>query len=144
MDSHVRIWDIRVGRAIWSCLGHVKSVLDVQFNPRMPTVATASEDGTIKIWDLRKLAPIYNIPAHSSVVSSAKWDATGGVLISCGFDGFVKVWGAFDGGRLLSTLVGHENKVMSVDIVNDCIVSTGSDRTFKIWSNSDYYKMTQV
>ena len=119
-----------------------------EFSPNGFQLATAGDDGTIKIWDLRQRKSYASIPAHSRLITQLKFGHAGGnqngeFLISSSFDGTGKVWSTRDW-KLLSTLRGHEGKVMGIDVLEDIecngdasqkmgILTCGYDKTLKIW-----------
>lgn len=104
--------------------------------------------------------PLFTIPAHTKLVSDVRFlhkrldntslekpvtdgndenpqclDFNGLVLITSSYDGMVNVWSA-DNWVKVKTLEGHNDRVMSCDISGDGgrIVSSGWDRTIKLWS----------
>lgn len=111
-----------------------------EFSPNGFHLATAGDDGTIKIWDLRRRRPSASIPAHTHLITQLKFahstsPQNGEFLASSSFDGTGKVWSTRDW-KLLSTLQGHEGKVMGIDVLDgpDCgIVTCGYDKTLKLW-----------
>lgn len=62
MDAIARVWDCRTGRNIFTCQGHVKAVLSLDFSPSGYLLATGSEDNTARVWDLRKRAVLSILP----------------------------------------------------------------------------------
>lgn len=149
--SVVQLWDLRTGKSIHHFLGHARRVLCAEFSPNGFQLATAGDDGTIKVWDLRKRKQFVSLPAHSRLITQLRFDCgeiagqssgtnssdslTGGeYLVSSSFDGTAKVWSARDW-KLLSTLRGHEGKVMAVDILprQKSIITCGFDKTLKLW-----------
>lgn len=155
LDSIGRVWDIRTGRTAMVLDGHSKDILAMEFAPNGHQVATGSADNTIRIWDIRKLTTAYTVPAHKNLVSDLRFFRehpsefdkdqamtnghsqpmlSGLYLVSSSYDGEIKFWSG-DDWQLEKTLVGHDGKVMSVDLSGDgqWVVSGGWDRTFKIW-----------
>ena len=152
--SVVQLWDLRTGKSIHHFLGHARRVLCSEFSPNGFQLATAGDDGMIKVWDLRKQKQFVSIPAHSNLITQLKFDCGdsssladstdgssssavlpgGEYLVSSSFDGTAKVWSARDW-KLLSTLRGHEGKVMAVDVLpqQKSLVTCGFDKTLKLW-----------
>ena len=136
----VQVWDLRSGKSACHFLGHAKRVLCTEFSPNGFQLATAGDDGTIKVWDLRQRKQYASVPAHSRMVTQIKfahdhYGQNGEYLTSCSFDGTAKVFSTRNW-KLLSTLRGHEGKVMGVDILDGTdagIVTCGYDKTMKIW-----------
>lgn len=137
LDSHVNIWDIRIGSAIWTLKNHhIKAITSIDFSFNGFNIATGSEDDTIGIWDMRQLKCTSILPAHTSIITKVKYSKNGLVLLSSSYDKTVKIW-SVHGWDLLTTLESHDGKIMSMDINQDNDICTaGYDRTFKIWSNN--------
>lgn len=134
----VHLWDCRSGRAVHACMGHGKKVLAADFNVDGFHLATGGDDHTVRIWDLRRKAAAYTLPAHSSLIGDVRWAPdTGEALATASFDGSVKVWCARDW-SCLAELTAHDGKAMSVDFGpkrdDGALVSSGFDRTFKLWA----------
>lgn len=128
-------WDLRTGKSICHFTGHAKRVLCSEYAPNGFHLATAGDDGTIKIWDLRKRKQLASIPAHSNLVSQLRFShsgTNGEYLASSSFDGTAKLWSTRDW-KMLSTLRGHEGKVMGIDVLQDSVVTSGYDKTLKLW-----------
>mmetsp|Transcript_1711 Transcript_1711/g.2354 ORF Transcript_1711/g.2354 Transcript_1711/m.2354 type:complete len:969 (+) Transcript_1711:161-3067(+) len=49
-DKTVKIWDYQTKSIVHSLEGHSHNVCAVMFHPRLPVIASASEDGTVRIW----------------------------------------------------------------------------------------------
>eukprot|EP00984_Skeletonema_dohrnii_P002367 scaffold821_cov123-Skeletonema_dohrnii-CCMP3373.AAC.7 len=136
----VQCWDLRTGKSACHFLGHAKRVVCAEFSPNGFQLATAGDDGTIKIWDLRRRRPSASIPAHTNLITQLKFSHStstqnGEFLASSSFDGTGKIWSTRDW-KLLSTLEGHEGKVMGIDVLDgrDCgVVTCGFDKTLKLW-----------
>jgi U4/U6 small nuclear ribonucleoprotein PRP4 len=132
--SVVQVWDLRTGKSICHFLGHAKRVLCAEFSPNGFQLATAGDDGTIKIWDLRRRKQAASIPAHCNLISQLRFDRhrQGECLASASFDGTAKLWSTRDW-KMLATLRGHEGKVVGVDWLREGMVTSGFDKTLKIW-----------
>ena len=138
LDCVPRVWDLRTGKCISLLKGHVKQTLCVSFAPNGYQLATGGGDNSMRLWDLRLMrrsnapknekelkllhrAPsnsMYTIPAHTNLISSIRYHQNGGkYLVSSSYDHTCKVW-ANQSWAPVSTLEGHEGKVMCVDISN--------------------------
>ncbi|GKY91870.1 hypothetical protein MPSEU_000158600 [Mayamaea pseudoterrestris] len=128
------LWDLRTGKSIHHFMGHAKRVLQTQFHPVNGfQLATAGDDGTFKIWDLRQRKLAVNVPAHSNLITSLKFDETGEFLASSSFDGTVKLWSSRSW-KMLNELHGHDGKVTGVGLLGTTVVTSGFDKTLKLWS----------
>ncbi|KAK0099074.1 hypothetical protein PV326_008388 [Microctonus aethiopoides] len=135
-DSFGRVWDLRTGRCIMFMEGHLKSIFGIDFSPNGFHIATGSEDNSAKIWDLRKRACIYTIPAHLNLLSDVKYQrGDGQYLVTASYDNTAKIWSQ-KSWQPLKTLLGHDGKIMSVDVSPDqkFIATSSYDRTFKLWA----------
>jgi len=131
----VQCWDLRTGKSACHFLGHAKRVVCSEFSPNGFQLATAGDDGTIKIWDLRRRRPSASIPAHTNLITQLKFSHSTSSQNGESFDGTGKIWSTRDW-KLLSTLEGHEGKVMGIDVLDgrDCgVVTCGFDKTLKLW-----------
>lgn len=131
----VQVWDLRTGKSVCHFLGHAKRVLCCEFSPNGFQLATAGDDGTVKVYDLRRRKQAASIPAHSNLISQLRFaneSNHGEYIASSSFDGTAKLWSTRDW-KMLSTLRGHEGKVMGIDVLDDGVVTSGYDTTMKLW-----------
>ena len=130
-----RVWDLRTGRSILNLLGHVKRMISLSFLPNGYQIATGSDDNTIRIWDLRRKSSIYTIPAHHKAISDIRFEPTEGkFMVTSGFDGVCKVWNTREW-QVVAKFAGCEAKMTSAspNKLGTTIITTSSDRMFKIW-----------
>jgi U4/U6 small nuclear ribonucleoprotein PRP4 len=92
-------------------------VLGIDFALNGYQLATGSDDHTVKIWDLRKKRCSYTIPAHSALISHVKFQPSeeGQFLLTASFDSTCRLWSTRDFSPI-TTLAGHEGKVLCADI----------------------------
>jgi len=136
----VQCWDLRTGKSACHFSGHAKRVICSEFSPNGFQLATAGDDGIIKIFDLRRRRPSASIPAHTNLITQLKFSHStssqnGEFLASSSFDGTGKIWSTRDW-KQLTTLEGHEGKVMGIDVLDghECgVVTCGFDKTLKLW-----------
>jgi U4/U6 small nuclear ribonucleoprotein PRP4 len=81
---------------------------------------------------LRKRKQAASIPAHSGLITKIKFDETGEYLASSSFDGSIKLWSCRNW-KVLKELQGHEGKVTGIDLNKNVVVSSGFDKTLKLW-----------
>lgn len=159
LEGIARVWDLRSGRSIAILEGHSKGIYSLDWSPNGYHIASGSGDNSIKIWDMRKSEghELFTIPAHSKLVSDVRYvrggpsklarevtdengadplrlPVAGTFLVSSSFDGTVKLWSG-DNWIGLGTLRGHSDKVMSCDVDSggETVVSSGWDRTVRVW-----------
>jgi len=49
-DKTVKIWDYQTKSIVHSLEGHTHNICAVLFHPKLPIIASASEDGTVRLW----------------------------------------------------------------------------------------------
>lgn len=145
LDAVGRVWDLRIGKSISVLRGHVKQILSVDFSPNGVHVITGSDDRTVRVWDLRKNSTCaYTLASHSALVSCVRYEKTssnGAFFTSCSYDGTVCVYSGCDfalnarlspggGGG------GSINKLASVDVAGDALLTCGFDRTIKMYTTT--------
>lgn len=124
------------------CVYVCVQVLGIDFALNGYQLATGSDDHTVKIWDLRKKRCSYTIPAHSSLISHVKFQPSeeGQFLLTASFDATCRLWSTRDYAPI-TTLAGHEGKVLCADISPDgrYIASSSFDRTWKLFAEDLAY-----
>jgi F-box and WD-40 domain protein 1/11 len=97
-DRTVRVWNLDTKR-LWHppLMGHIKSVLCLQFDPRPEedVIISGSSDRTVIIWKFSTGEMIHQITkAHADSVLNLKFDHR--YLVTCSKDRTVKVWNRRD------------------------------------------------
>jgi len=114
--------------------GHLNSVNCAYYNSRGDTIASCDADGITKLWDIRLVKERVTADCGKVQANALAFDKSGeNIAVACD-DNLVKL---FDkNGTLLHTLRGHEDAVQDVlfDHSLKCIISCGSDSTFRIWN----------
>ncbi|GEM07220.1 glucose repression regulatory protein TUP1 [Rhodotorula toruloides] len=114
LDTVVRIWDAETGQLLDKLKGHEDSVYSVAFSPDSKFLVSGSLDKTLKMFDIN---------AFKTALAAAPKDAPVG-----------------EGGKatLLTTLQGHKDYVLSVDVSPDSawILSGSKDRAIQMWSST--------
>jgi U4/U6 small nuclear ribonucleoprotein PRP4 len=161
LDSIGRIWDMRTGRVVMYIDSHMGPIYALDWSPDAYRIISGSSDGFLKCWDVRAVRESASIGAHTGGVTSVRWfrgndgpqdkdmpsreengdvipKKSGTFVVSAGFDRNVKILSA-DDWSLCKTLSGHGGNVTGVDVTADAkwIVSSGRDRTVKLWARED-------
>jgi len=93
-DKTVRVWDLGTKR-LWHrpLLGHKKSVLCLQFDPRPSEdiIVSGSSDKSVIVWRFSTGEKLHEIsPAHDDSVLNLRFDSR--YLVTCSKDKLIKVW----------------------------------------------------
>lgn len=137
-DCSAKVWDLQTMALKYDLRGHGYAVWDVKIlgNNRY---LTCSADKSIKLWQGDR--EIQQYLGHSDVVrkllvlSSTRF-------ASCSNDGTIKIWDISSG--LISTLTGHESFVYDLSFSNGILISTGEDRTARIWKLDDSLSFGEI
>jgi WD40 repeat protein len=128
-DHTLRVWDCRDGgRLCETLVGHTARIWSVSAPPSGRLVASAGADGQVRLWTRRAdqlaaeasaepepcggfvCSQVLGEGAHGALYTARVCDAESHCL-SGGYDRKVRVYDLRAGGRLLSTLQGHESVV---------------------------------
>ncbi|RDW60518.1 F-box and WD domain protein [Aspergillus mulundensis] len=93
-DRTVRVWDLNTKR-LWHrpLIGHTKSVLCLQFDPRPSedVIISGSSDKNVIVWRFSTGEKIHEIaPAHDDSVLNLRFDER--YLVTCSKDKLIKIW----------------------------------------------------
>jgi WD40 repeat protein len=129
-DKQLRLWQ-KNGKLVRSIAAHDTPIQKVAFSRDESMVATSGVDGTVKLWQVSTGKLLTALVAHQgdvgAIAFSDKMIATGSS------DRTIKLW-RFDG-RLIRTLSGHEDNVLSLAFNPDgnLLASASLDKTVKLW-----------
>ena len=126
---------MKSGQTVRKLTGHTSYVLALVILPD-GTIASASYDTTIKIWNKNNGKALNTLHATSEVWSLALMrDET----LACGCqDTQIRIWNTTTG-LIVKTLSGHTGTVLSLTVLNDGSLVSGSDypdATIRIWSEN--------
>lgn len=140
-DGVLRVWDCRMGRAVWSTrpLFAARMLADAQFSPLQTHVlAVAGDDGRVAVNDLRMLKEaVLSIPAHVQACTGLRYTHAGRVLVSGSLDGTIKLWGVGDGRLVVEGWVGCRVMAFDVNCETGAVTTVGFDRSVKVFSNKE-------
>ncbi|KAI8099820.1 phospholipase A-2-activating protein [Halteromyces radiatus] len=118
--------------------GHTAAVLGV-LGFENDTFLTASADKTIRLWQNGKHTKTFN--GHQDVVRGLTL-VPGVGFASCSNDGTIRIWSL--NGECLQELYGHTSFVYSLaTLTTGELVSSGEDRTVRIWKDGDCIQTIQ-
>ncbi|MEU7474880.1 helix-turn-helix domain-containing protein [Lentzea sp. NPDC042327] len=129
-DNSVRLWDLtdlRSPREV-AVLPHPAPVVALDLGDRH--LVTGSWDGSALLWDLgtRRARPL---TGHTGAVQAVAVSRDGALVATAGQDRVVRVW-PVEGGEP-RVLTGHTDAVRGLAFEGSRLVSTGVDRTARVW-----------
>jgi U4/U6 small nuclear ribonucleoprotein PRP4 len=135
LDSIGRIWDLRSGRTVMLLEGHIGHIHALDWSVDGIRILTGSADGFAKCWDLRAVKEANHIAAHNAGVTDLRWyKGTDGPLSASAQDFLQK-----DTTMTNADSEEEESKpVPDPKKAGTFMVSSGFDRTVKVWSADDW------
>ncbi|MCG8450447.1 MAG: protein kinase [Pirellulales bacterium] len=120
----------QLSQRTWRVDGPVEAVA---FSPDGRHFATGDWDGKARLWDLETGAALHTI-SHGQYVHAVAFDSSGSRLATASSDRTIRVLDTRDG-RLLQTLVGHTDAVLSARFSHDGrrLLTAGYDNTARVW-----------
>jgi WD40 repeat protein len=95
--------------------------------------ATARADGGVTLWQVAGWHRLATLRGRTARLTALSFDHAATRLVTCSDDRTAQVWGASDG-ALITTLVGHDSRVVSARFVGDTrLITASSDRTWRRW-----------
>lgn len=133
-DCHVRLWEVKTGKLLLICQGHLTWVRFVAFSPDGKILASCAADRTIKLWNVRDGVCIKTLTGHDGEVFSVAFHPNGQILASASSDLSVKLWDLATG-ACIETLARHTDWVRCVTFSPDgkILASSGADCKICIW-----------
>jgi WD40 repeat protein len=141
-DGTARLYRASDGKLLGS-FAHGSSLRVAAFDRAGQRVATGAADGSIRVWNVSSQATVAQL-AHGAPATGLAFDPSGSRLATAGEDGLARIWRLADR-RLLGTLVGHEDDVMSVTFSPDGkrLLTASLDADARLW-NASTFKIQRV
>lgn len=138
LDSTVKLFFMDTLKFYLALYGHKLSVLTLDMSDDSSLIITGSADRNIKIWGMDFGDCHKSLFAHNDSVLSVKFVPKTHMFWSCGKDGKVKQWDA-DSFVQIQTVPSHLGIGYCLDVSNTghYVVSSGSDRTIRLFARSD-------
>ena len=132
----VKVFSLLNGKILYSMKKHIDWVLDIRFSPDGLLMASADRSGTILLSEAETGGEVLVLRGHTGAVNTVAWMPHGNSLISGGSDGFIRLWDTHFG-KDLGIFQAHQGGVTQVEVLADGrILSTGRDKTVKLWSSN--------
>lgn len=131
-DHRIKIYDLKTSQSVVLQLSFTTNAL--AFSPDGTTLAnTTHNDPAIRIWDVKTGSLLHTLRGHQQVAGQPRFTADGKRLVTMSMDNTLRIWDIATGAS--RALSGHEGGVYSFVVSPDGrrIVSTGADRTFRIF-----------
>lgn len=140
-DGSIRIISTETYEELIKLEGHEKdhSVNALAYSPTGKHLLSGSRDARLNYWNLKDGYDLFmRIPAHNYAIYSIVFHPTKPLFATCSMDKAIRIWE--DGHMQPKTTVdittgGHTNSVNKLlwSVHNDYLISTGDDRTIRVW-----------
>jgi len=112
--------------------GHMGAISRIAFHPKIPVVATASDDHTWKMWSMPEGQLVLSGEGHKDWVSDVAFHPRGALVASTSGDATVKIWDVTKE-KCKHTLTDHTQAVWSCAFhdLGDFLITASMDQTAK-------------
>lgn len=129
----VRVYSTESGELLYESRKHTEWITSVQFSPDGVLLATGDRNGGVFVWEAETGREYLGLRGHSKQITGFGWRIDSNVLASASEDASVRLW-EMENGREIKTWGAHGGGTSSVWFSRDGhIVTTGRDRTTKLW-----------
>ncbi|KAI4862457.1 WD40-repeat-containing domain protein [Hypoxylon rubiginosum] len=135
----IHIWDAKTLKFIRDLEGH-EEVDALAFSPKLPHMASCSEDSTITIWDTKTWSVIHRLTSNGHVTSISFFPD--GSRLASWSDNTIRIWN-IDTGKQQDAIRGYGDppKVVAVSPNGQYIASAANDAIIRFWfANSNGVK----
>lgn len=112
--------------------GHLGAISRIAFHPKLPVIATASDDHTWRMWSMPEGQLVLSGEGHKDWVSGIAFHPRGSLVATTSGDSTVKIWDVAKE-RCKHTLTDHNQAVWACAFhdLGDFLVSSSMDQTTK-------------
>ncbi len=132
----VRVYATADGRLLHEMKKHTDWIYSVSFSPDGVLLATSDRNGGLFVWEAFTGREYLMLSGHTAAVTDLSWRSDSNILASCSEDTTIRLWEMENGGQV-KNWGAHGGGVSAVAFARDGrIVSTGRDRTAKVWDQN--------
>lgn len=138
LDSTVKLFFMDSLKFHLALYGHKLSILSLDISDDSALIVTGSADRNVKIWGMDFGDCHKSLFAHDDSVMCVKFVPKTHMFWSCGKDGKVKQWDG-DSFEQIQSVPSHLGAAYWLDVskTGHYLVSSGSDRTIRLFARSD-------
>lgn len=130
----VRVYSTATGQKLYEMKKHTDWVTAVSFSPDGVLFATGDRNGGVFVWEAETGREYLAMRGHTAAITGFAWRKDSNVLASCSEDTTVRTW-ELENGNQLKSWGAHAAGASSIYFTReDQIVTTGRDRTAKLWN----------
>jgi len=132
--SNAIVWNLETRQRTRVLVGHVESILSLNFSPDGRRLVSGAADAAAIVWDVQDGRALTTFTNHEHWVYFAAFSPDGRLVASSSFDRSVRVWETETGREVLPPL-WHGDGVRSVEFSADGkrLVTAGLDFSVRVW-----------
>lgn len=130
----IRVYSTATGEMLYETKKHTEWITKMEFSPDGVLLATGDRNGGMHVWEAHTGREYLTLKGHSNRISGISWRLDSNILATSAIDGSVRLW-EMEEGRQVKTWGAHSGGVTSLEFARDGrLVTSGRDRTAKIWN----------
>ena len=128
------VYSTATGEMLYETKKHIDWITKMEFSPDGVLLATGDRNGGMHVWEAHTGREYLTLKGHSNRISGISWRLDSNILATSAIDGSVRLW-EMEEGRQVKTWGAHSGGVTSLEFARDGrLVTSGRDRTAKIWN----------
>src|SRR5262249_34095936 len=132
----IRIFSTKDGKLLHEIKKHTDWVTALEYSPDGVLLATGDRNGGLFVWEAFTAREYFSLRGHTGMITEVSWRDDSNVLASASEDPTVRLWEMENGGQVKSW-GAHGGGTLAVRYGRGGrLVSTGRDRTTKVWDGN--------
>ena len=129
----VNVYSTETGDVLYTIKKHTDWITSLAFSTDGVLLASGDRNGGLHVWESWTGRDYATLKGHSASINSIAWRADSNVMASASLDTTIKLW-ELNNGTQVKSWAAHSKGVNDLVFTRDGrVLSTGVDRTTKLW-----------